>query len=292
MASIASNHGHAIGRPLVSIITVVFNGAATLERTIRSVLGQTYQPIEYLIIDGGSTDGTIDIIRRYQADLAHWSSGPDAGIYDAMNIGISQCRGEIIGIINADDWYDAAAVALAVDASRKHPDAQVFHGEVSYVASRQGHTDRLRPRLDSRALEREMSILHPTCFVRAETYRAFGGFEVRYTIAADYELMFRWYRRGVQFRFVPGLRVFMQDSGASDVRGERANAESRDIKIAHGVSRFSAYSYYYYIWLVLAAKRLIEHTSLRFLIHLRRDAVSRLIGLVNIAHRWRGRGSK
>ncbi|MBL7985738.1 MAG: glycosyltransferase, partial [Flavobacteriales bacterium] len=90
--------------PLVSIVTVVYNGAATLERTIQSVLAQSHPRIEYIIMDGGSTDGTLDILRRYDDRIAYWRSAKDKGIYDAMNKGIAECTGEWIGMINAEDW--------------------------------------------------------------------------------------------------------------------------------------------------------------------------------------------
>ena len=90
--------------PLITIITVSYNAVKTIEDTIVSVLGQTYNNIEYIIIDGGSTDGTLDIIKKYQDKITYWVSEPDKGIYDAMNKGIAKANGELIGIINSDDW--------------------------------------------------------------------------------------------------------------------------------------------------------------------------------------------
>ena len=97
-------------RPLVSIVTVVYNGAATIERTIASVLGQSYPNIEYIIVDGGSTDGTLDILRAHEDRVDLWVSERDGGIYDAMNKGVALCTGEWVGLINADDWYVDDAV--------------------------------------------------------------------------------------------------------------------------------------------------------------------------------------
>src|SRR5687768_15692501 len=97
--------------PLVSIITIVFNGQKSIERAINSVLGQTYPNIEYIIIDGGSTDGTIDIIKKYQHKIAFWKSEPDNGIADAFNKGLSCAKGNIIGFVNADDWYNPDTIS-------------------------------------------------------------------------------------------------------------------------------------------------------------------------------------
>src|SRR4051812_41105410 len=91
--------------PLISVITVVYNGAATLERTIKSVLKQTYKNIQYIIIDGRSNDGTIDIIKKYEKYISYWVSEPDKGIYDAMNKGVAAATGTLVGILNSDDYY-------------------------------------------------------------------------------------------------------------------------------------------------------------------------------------------
>ncbi len=115
--------------PLVSIITVVYNGEAYLEQTINSVINQTYQNIEYIIIDGGSTDGTIEIIKKYEEHIALWVSEKDKGLYDAMNKGIKKANGELIGMINSDDWYEDNAVELMVEAYLSHPNKTIFHAD-------------------------------------------------------------------------------------------------------------------------------------------------------------------
>src|ERR1700742_4639960 len=94
-----------IDNPLVSVVTVVYNGAKHLEQTINSVLNQSHKNVEYIIIDGGSTDGTLDIIKRYEDKIDYWQSERDGGIYFAMNKGVSLAKGELIGILNADDFY-------------------------------------------------------------------------------------------------------------------------------------------------------------------------------------------
>lgn len=97
---------------MISVITVSYNAVSTIEQTILSVINQTYSNIEYIIIDGGSTDGTIDIIRRYEDKIAYWVSEPDRGIYDAMNKGASKANGEYIAFLNSDDWYELDAVSI------------------------------------------------------------------------------------------------------------------------------------------------------------------------------------
>ena len=116
-------------QPLISVITVVYNGEKYLEQTIKSVIHQTYKNIEYLIIDGGSKDNTLDIIKRYKKYITYWVSEPDQGLYDAMNKGISMAKGELIGMINSDDWYEIDAVELVVNAYRENPRKKIFHAD-------------------------------------------------------------------------------------------------------------------------------------------------------------------
>lgn len=115
-------------KPLVSIITVVYNGEKYLEQTIQSVINQTYQNLEYIIIDGGSADGTIEIIKKYEKHISFWISEPDKGLYDAMNKGIKKANGELIGMINSDDWYEFNAVELVVNTHIQNPTKTIIHG--------------------------------------------------------------------------------------------------------------------------------------------------------------------
>ena len=117
----------------VSIVTVSYNCEATIEQTIQSVLSQDYDNVEYIIIDGGSTDGTIEIIRRYESNIAYWNSEPDRGISDAFNKGINCCTGEIVGILNADDLYLPGTVSTVVQAFQDNPEAGVVFGDQTFI---------------------------------------------------------------------------------------------------------------------------------------------------------------
>jgi len=115
--------------PLVTIITVVYNGEKYLEQTFSSVFNQSYENIEYIIIDGGSTDSTLEIIKKNEDKISFWVSEPDNGLYDAMNKGIQRANGALIGMINSDDWYELDAVETMVDAYLKHPEKTIFHAD-------------------------------------------------------------------------------------------------------------------------------------------------------------------
>lgn len=115
--------------PLVSIITVVYNGAKTIEQTILSVINQTYKNVEYIIIDGGSADETLSIVKKYEKHISKWISEPDNGLYAAMNKGIGFAKGALIGMINSDDWYELDAVTLMVQEYLNNPDKTLFHAD-------------------------------------------------------------------------------------------------------------------------------------------------------------------
>jgi len=185
-------------KPLVSIITVCKNADSTIARTIRSVAGQSYDNIEYIIIDAVSTDNTLAVVDSFRpqfTDRMTVISEPDGGIYDAMNKGIQRSRGEIIGIINSDDWYEPDAVEQMVDRYRESPGGVYYgllrcysNGEevmIKSVTPKFLHTDHVG---------------HPAYFVSRSVYEQYGVFDMKYRFASDYELMLRFIRSGVTFR--------------------------------------------------------------------------------------------
>ena len=178
----------------VSIITVCLNSAATIRQTIESVLNQTYTNIEYIIIDGKSTDGTLDIIREYIPlfeGRLQYISEKDSGIYSAMNKGIKLSTGSLIGIINSDDYYENDAVEKIV----RHMTNDKY--QVVYGYCRLIKNNRITGILkNGHEILAQRMIPHPTCFVTRWVYRDFGLFLTTFKIASDYELMFRLYYSG------------------------------------------------------------------------------------------------
>ncbi|GAB4240191.1 MAG: glycosyltransferase family 2 protein [Stanieria sp.] len=186
--------------PLVSIITVVFNGKKYLEQAIQSVINQSYKNIEYIIIDGGSTDGTIEIIKQYEDSINHWISESDRGLYDAMNKGIALAHGEIIGILNSDDLYFQDTVLEVVKEYQKVQYPCVIYGNMLKFNDEQGKVSWHRGDLTDHAFKTaQIFINHPTCFVQRSLYEKFGGFKPEYEVGADRELMMRLHSQGVTF---------------------------------------------------------------------------------------------
>jgi glycosyltransferase involved in cell wall biosynthesis len=198
------------GEPLVSVITVVLNGRAHLAETIRSIRGQTYKNVEYIICDGGSTDGTLEILKQNEDVIDLWVSEKDGGIFYAMNKGISLATGEIIGILNADDHYYPETIRHVVEADR-YAGADIYYGDMALLTDRE--PVRMRP--DIHQMDQKPAIFHPTCFVKKHVYEKAGAFDTRFRISSDYEFLLRCIRKGFRFQYVPEVLTAFRPGGMS-----------------------------------------------------------------------------
>lgn len=211
-----------------SIITVCLNAAATIERTLDSVLSQSCPASEYIVVDGGSTDGTREIIERYRPHLAHVVFELDEGIYDAFNKGVVRATGDIVGILNADDLYAPWALETVAEACRDHPEAGVFYGKLAVVDEAR-HQWTVYPVGDHGRLLSHMSIAHPATFVRRSVYDRFGVFDPSFRVSGDWDLMLRLIRSGVCFQPVDRVLTAFRNSGVSSSYSRRLLAENRRI---------------------------------------------------------------
>ena len=225
-------------KPLVSVITVVFNGERYLEDAIMSVIEQTYDNVEYVIIDGGSTDKTLDIIRRYENLIDYWVSEPDNGISDAFNKGIKLQTGDLVGILNADDWYEKDCIETVVG---KLGDGDVFHGQIRHWEGDKIYNVYYPNHL---RLPLAMTINHPTVFVKKQVYNCHGLFRLDYRCAMDYELLLRFYTNNVKFIYIEKVLANMRGGGYSAMFGLEGFKEIKKAKIDHLRNPFSAYVYF------------------------------------------------
>ena len=173
-------------QPLVSVITVVYNGAEFLQQTIDSVANQTYKNIEYIIIDGGSTDGTLDIIESNSKHISHWVSEPDKGLYDAMNKGISKANGILVGIINSDDWYELDTVETVVNTYLKDDSKNIFHSDRFDVYP---NGERKKFSFNPSVFKFKylsMTYNHPSMFVTSKLYESYK-YDVDLRVYSDYQ---------------------------------------------------------------------------------------------------------
>lgn len=214
----------------VSIITVVYNGAETIEQTILSVLGQTYENVEYIIIDGQSTDDTKKIIERYSDFISVFISEKDNGIYDAMNKGIQKATGEIIGIINSDDWYARNAIENIVRFFEKSK-ADLVYGKICAVYP-DGQT-RIVPKVPLETIWYQMAVPHPTVFIKKKIYESFGLFDLNYELSADYDMLLRFYIKQVRFDFLDTVIAYFRTGGKSTLYRRKGIEEHSEISMKY-----------------------------------------------------------
>lgn len=217
--------------PLLSVITVVFNGVSTIEQTIRSVTSQNFRNFEYIIIDGGSTDGTLDIIYKYQETITVWKSEPDKGIYDAMNKGIKLAKGTFVGILNSDDWYEKGVLQKISDNHLKFRDVDVFHGLLKVVDM---VTKEPLMIIGNYSSNMDTSMIeHPTCFVKRDLFDQVGYFNLIYKSGADYDWMLRAKKHDLNFHLIPEVLTSFRTGGMSS--GNTGMVEGVLIKRRHGI---------------------------------------------------------
>ena len=231
----------------VSLITVVLNNRIAFERALESVFAQSYWPVEYIVIDGGSTDGTVDVIKRHADHISHWVSEPDDGISHAFNKGVAAVNGSYVGFVNADDWLDPDQIKHAVEALESR-NADFVFGDLAYhapdgnllhiIKGDQHYADRIASRMPA--------LNHPTMLVKRAIFDAIGGFDKRYRVAMDYDWALRAHLAGFRGRYAPEVTGHMTLDGTSDRRFVHGLAEVRTIATAHGQSPIKAWPLFGY----------------------------------------------
>jgi len=221
--------------PLVSIVTVTYNAENTLARTIASVRAQTYKNIEHIIIDGGSTDGTLILIQKNEGNIAYWQSEPDCGIYDAFNKGVALARGKYIGILNADDYYEPDQIDNAI-ALLVRTGAPFVHGNIT-MHGWQGRDIIIEgdPGYMSKIVFGMPSLHQVTVLCNTNVFKEYGLFKTNYKIAGDYEWFLRLAKCGIVGAHSSLIHAHMQAGGVSTTRQRRAMWEAGIISWSHGL---------------------------------------------------------
>lgn len=204
-------------RPTFSIITVSYNSFNTIRDTLNSLLNQTCSDFEYIIIDGGSTDDTQEIILEFEKKfiksgvLFTWLSEKDNGIYDAMNKGIALSNGEWVGIVNSDDFLDPAALEIIKKEINKK-ESDVIHGNIRLFSDHK--TTILKPCLDLKQLNYTMTIFHPSVFVKNVVYKKISSFDLSFKLSSDWDLIKRIYNLGFKITYVDSIISNFRSGGA------------------------------------------------------------------------------
>ncbi len=230
----------------ITVVTIVYNGVDSIATAIRSVIDQQYPNLEYIVVDGGSTDGTLDVLKGF-GDQIQWISEPDEGISDAFNKGIRKATGQIIGLLNADDCYLPGTLQAVARGFRGEG---VYYGAMQLIENNQpGGTYHPNHEL----LEKDMTLCHPATFITAGLYKKHGLYRTDYRYAMDYELLLRMKTSGAPFYCIPETLARMSTQGVSNMHWEEAFDEvqrARKLYLAPGpLDR-------YRIWVVKWRKRL------------------------------------
>ena len=198
----------------VSVVTPVYNEKENIKKTINSIEKQSYKKTEYIVVDGGSTDGTANILKENRKVVDMLISEEDDGIYDAMNKGIRKCNGSIIGILNAGDWYEKNTIKKVAHVAKMNPNIGLIHGDMC-VWSKDGEkmsiysgSSRLPPVYGA-------PFNHPTCFVRPEVYRDLGLFDLEFRTAADYDFMLRFLNSDWKSMYLDKVLTNFRQGGAT-----------------------------------------------------------------------------
>lgn len=217
--------------PQISIVTISYNAVAFIEETILSVVNQTYPHLDYIIIDGGSTDGTIDIIRKYQAKISYWISEPDNGLYDAMNKGIKVAKGEWINFMNCGDTFYSNSVISQLFNKPVAADYSVVYGNVIFKYAT--HSQKA-----SEGHSKYMPACHQSTFCRTAFMKDFL-FDTKYKIAADFDFFHKLYQTGHPYLYKDvTVSIFDAANGLSSQNKYLRNKEFIYIKEKNPIKRY------------------------------------------------------
>ena len=225
----------------ISVVTVCYNSAATIEHALKSVTGQDYDSLEYIVVDGLSKDNTLEVVERYRGGIAHVISEKDKGIYDAINKGIRAATGEVVGLLHSDDFLaDRSSLSKVAKVFREHPQAQAVYADLQYV-------DKDEPEKVIRNWTsgnyRSGDFLkgwmppHPTFYARKELFEKYGYYNLDFSISADYELLLRMIPKNeIPLAYLPEVLVKMRVGGKSNVSLKNRLQANREDSLAWKVN--------------------------------------------------------
>ena len=226
--------------PKVSLITVALNAVRTLPRTIESVQAQSFASIEHVVVDGGSTDGTVELLGQLLRAQDYWMSEPDRGISDAMNKGVALARGEYIQFIHADDWLSPTQIEQAIQALERSG-ADFAFGDLVFHESNRPSFRYIGEPAYQRAIRRRMPALnHPTVLARKACFERIGLFDLQYECAMDYDWFLRLHLSGSSGIYDPQIVGHITHDGVSNIAFHRTIREVQAIAVVHGRDRVLA----------------------------------------------------
>lgn len=242
--------------PLISIITITYNSGKTLEETINSIIGQDYPRLEYVIIDGGSKDNTLDIVQKYRDRIAVVVSEPDKGISDAFNKGIRNASGEIIGIINSDDILLPGTLKKVANHYSKEID--VYSGNVKMWNDQTDTFYIRKPDIVFEGVRKPYRAAHPARFIRKDAYEKYGMYSIDLRYMMDVDLLYRFYNKGAKFIHIDDAFVKFRIGGTSSDNHSKKKNDFRVFIANNGGSQFD----FQYLWI----KSCVRHICKKFFV--------------------------
>ncbi len=226
-----------INLPKISIITANLNGALTLERTIKSIISQGYRELEYIFVDGGSTDGSLEIVNCYKENIDVLIVEKDNGISDAYNKGIEKATGELIGIISSDDFLADNILTNIANSYLENYRPDVIYGNAGHIED--GKTRIVRPDSINTIRDRQ-PLKHSSVFVTKNAYEKWGKFSVKFRYAMDYELVLRLYINGAKFVYLNKTLSFFSAGGVNQRAMGKTIREVHNITVKYGFPKWKA----------------------------------------------------
>lgn len=255
----------------ISIITVCYNSEKTIEKTVQSVLKQTYSDIEYIIIDGNSKDNTLGILEKYSSNISKIISEPDFGIYDAINKGIKISSGEIIGLLHADDEFAYNDAIKDVRSCFYKNEIDAIYSDLQYLKKNKIHRHWKSGKFVISKFKWGWMPPHPTFYCKKKCFEKLGYYNLKFSISADYELMLRFlYKNKIKVEYLPRVLVLMQIGGKSNASIQNRLLANNEDKIAWIVNNLTPY--FFTFWLKPVRK--LFQFILHFLIKKQKNILS------------------
>lgn len=246
----------------ITIITASYNSEKTIEKTLQSVLNQSYPNLEYIIIDGNSKDKTLSIIKSYQNkfDKANiifkYISERDNGIYDAFNKGLKMATGDLIGIIGSDDWYEHNALKLVANLYNKEaPD--FIHGNMNVYAESKKFIKTLKPS-SKYLMIKKMTFFHPSSFIKKTVYDDLKGYSLKFDICSDYDLILKIIKRKYIIRHINKNIVNFSYGGVSTTNYKKALKEAHLVRVENGYNKLLSFYFYKQAIFILKIKKILR----------------------------------
>lgn len=234
---------------LLSVVIPVLNNTEQFTALVKQLTSYKCTKMEIIVIDGGSDDGTVNVIKQYEAFISYWETGLDKGIADAFNRGIAKARGELIAILNSDDYWGDNTLKYVFSAMEAEPNADIYYGDLNFVDVEKNESYIKKP--DLSLMKYRMNIFHPAMFITRQAYQKIGLYRLDYHYAMDSEWSHRAIESGLDFYYIPHVLTSMRLGGVSDLHFKKSISEYKRSVITHKLASSLEAGVYFYFFLFM-----------------------------------------